>query len=584
MRMKLRELFRTLGASVREFKRDAILAPLFISGEVLLECLIPFIMAKMIDHLGGDSMGPVIRYGVILLILATLSLFCGMTSARLAASASTGFARNLRQDIYFRIQDFAFQDIDQFSASSLITRMTTDVTNVQNAFQMLIRMAFRAPLMLIFSVVMSLLISPRMSLIFLAIIPVLAVVIYLMMHKVIPFFRRIFRKYDRMNNSVEENVSGIRVVKAFVREDYEKEKFRAASEEVRSDFTTAEKIMALLQPIMMFCIYLAMLLVCVIGSSLIIRTKGSSLTTGELSSLMNYGVQILSSMMMLSMTFVMITMAQESAVRIAEVLSHESSLTSPEDGVKEVADGSVRFDHVTFRYRKDSKNNALTDINLDIPSGSTVGIIGGTGSSKSTLIQLIPRLYDVSEGAVSVGGLDVRRYDLETLRNAVAVVLQKNVVFSGTIRDNLRWGDREASDEEIRHACHLACADEFIDQLPEGYDTNISQGGTNISGGQKQRLCIARAILKKPKILILDDSTSAVDTKTDALIRRSMAEEIPDTTKIIIAQRISSVQDADRILVMDEGRIAESGTHGELMELGGIYREIYDSQVRGKEA
>ena len=581
--MKLQDLFRTLGASVREYKRDSILAPVFITGEVVFECLIPFIMAKMIDHLGGTGMGPVIRYGLLLLILAACSLICGVLSARFAATASTGFAKNLRQDIYFRIQDFAFQDIDQFSVSSLITRMTTDVTNVQNAFQMMIRIAFRAPLMLIFSVVMCLAISPRMSLIFLAAIPAIGIIIFLIMRKVIPFFRRIFKKYDRMNNSVEENVSGIRVVKAFVREEYEKEKFWKASEEVRSDFTAAEKIMALLSPVMMFFIYLVMLLICVIGSQIIIRTKGALLTTGELSSLMNYGVQILASMMMVSMVFVMITMAQESANRIAEVLQHESSLTSPANGRTDVPDGSIVFDHVSFRYRRDSHSNALSDISVHIPSGSTVGIIGGTGSSKSTMIQLIPRLYDVSEGAVTVGGHDVREYDLDSLRNAVAVVLQKNVVFSGTIRDNLRWGDAGASDEEIQRACHLACADEFIDQLPDGYDTRITQGGTNISGGQKQRLCIARALLKKPKVLIFDDSTSAVDTKTDAAIRRAMAEEIPDTTKIIIAQRISSVQDADQILVLDDGRIAESGTHEELLEKHGIYREIYDSQVKGKE-
>jgi ATP-binding cassette subfamily B multidrug efflux pump len=582
--MKLKELFRTLGASIREFKRDSVLAPLLITGEVVFECLIPFVMAKMIDHLGEDSMRPVLLYGLLLLVMATCSLICGVFSARFAATASTGFAKNLRYDIFCRIQNFAFQDIDQFSASSLITRMTTDVTNVQNAYQMLLRIAFRAPLMMIFSVIMCLMINPEMSLIFLLSIPAVGLVIFAIMRKVVPFFQRIFKKYDRMNSSIEENVSGIRVVKAFVREEYEKKKFGAVSEEVRSDFTTAERIMAILQPIMMFCIYTVMLLVCVIGARLIISTRGSSLSTGELSSLMNYGIQILVSMMMVSMVFVMITMAQESASRIAEVLKKESSLTSPEGGKREVPNGEIVFDHVSFRYRKDSKNFALSDINLYIPSGSTVGIIGGTGSSKTTLIQLIPRLYDATEGSVKVGGTDVREYDLESLRNAVSVVLQKNVVFSGTILENLRWGNQEATEEEARHACHLACADEFIDQLPEGYQTRITQGGTNISGGQKQRLCIARALLKKPKVLILDDSTSAVDTKTDAMIRTAMREEIPDTTKIIIAQRISSVQDADVIYVLDEGSVAESGTHLELMEKNGIYREIFESQEKGREA
>ncbi|MGI6118109.1 MAG: ABC transporter ATP-binding protein [Bilifractor sp.] len=577
-------MFKTLGGCVREYKKDAVLAPVFIAGEAALETAIPLVMARMIDRMTGTSMDPIIHYGVILLILATCSLFCGQQSAKLAATASTGFAKNLRQDMYYKIQDFSFQDIDRFSTSSLITRMTTDVTNVQNAFQMMIRVAFRAPLMLIFALIMCMTISVRISLIFLLMIPVLALVIFLIMRKVIPFFRRIFRKYDKMNASVEENVSGIRVVKAFVREDYEKEKFYRASENVRSDFTKAEKIMALLQPVMMFCIYLVLCLVCVFGAQIIIRTRGSEMTTGELSSLTNYGVQILASLMMVSMVFVMITMAQESGNRISEVLSHQSSLTSPENGKKEVPDGSIVFDHVSFCYREGSGRNALSDINLNIRSGMTVGIIGGTGSSKSTLIQLIPRLYDVTEGAIRVGGTDVREYDLESLRNAVAVVLQKNVVFSGTIRENLLWGDKEATDDEIRHACHLACADEFIDQFPRGYDTMISQGGTNVSGGQKQRLCIARALLKKPKILIMDDSTSAVDTHTDALIRKAMREEIPDTTKITIAQRVSSVEDADLILVMEDGKIVEQGTSAELLALGGIYREIYDSQVNGKEA
>ncbi len=539
-------MVKTLLKSVRQYKRASIETPVFVAMEVVLECTIPLIMSKLIDDMTGTSMTPILKYGVLLLVLATMSLCFGVLSARSAATAGCGLAKNLRRDLYFKTQDFAFADIDKFSSSSLVTRMTTDVTNVQNAYQMLIRMAVRAPLMMIFS--------------------------------------RIFKKYDALNNSVQENVGGIRVVKSFVREDYEKEKFGKAAEEVRKDFTMAEKILALNNPLMMFCIYLAMLLVSFFGAKLIIGSGGTSLSTGELSSLISYGVQILSSMMMLSMVFVMCSMAQESGDRIAEVLTHESVLRSPENGAKEVKDGSIEFDHVSFRYSGKNKKYALTDIDLEIPSGATIGIIGGTGSSKTSLIQLIPRLYDVSEGSVKVGGRDVREYDLQALRDAVAVVLQKNVLFSGTIKDNLRWGNKNATDEELIHACKLAQADEFVTQFPAGYDTYIEQGGTNVSGGQKQRLCIARALLKKPKILILDDSTSAVDTKTDALIRQAFKNELPDTTKIIIAQRVSSVQDADRILVMDGGRIVESGTHEELLALNGIYREVNDSQTKSKEA
>ena len=462
--------------------------------------------------------------------------------------------------------------------------MTTDVTNVQNAYQMLIRAAMRTPLMIIFSVIMSMTINPRMACIFLVLIPILGVALFGIALYVHPIFMRIFKKYDAMNNSVQENVAGIRVVKSFVREKYEMKKFDKASEEVRQDFTRVEKILAFNNPIMMFCIYLAMLLVSYFGARIIIGSGATELTTGQLSSLISYGVQILSAMMMLSMVFVMTIMATESANRIVEVLNHESSLTSPENGIKEVKDGSIVFDNVSFKYSHKSKKNALSDINLVIPSGTTVGIIGGTGSSKTSLIQLISRLYDVEEGSVSVGGRDVREYDLESLRDEVAVVLQKNVLFSGTIKENLRWGKKDATDEEILHVCKLAQADEFVQQFPKKYDTYIEQGGTNVSGGQKQRLCIARALLKKPKILILDDSTSAVDTKTDALIRRAMREEIPDTTKIIIAQRVSSVQDADMILVMEGGKIAERGTHEELLEMNGIYREVYDSQTKSKEA
>ena len=577
-------MVKTLLKSVRQYKRQSLLSPLFVAGEVVLECMIPLVMSKLIDHLSADTMTPILQYGLVLLVMATMSLGCGVLAARNAAEASCGFAKNLRQDMYFKIQDFAFADIDKFSASSLVTRMTTDVTNVQNAYQLLIRLAVRTPLMIIFSVIMAMTINVKMALIFLCILPILAGVLFGIATHVHPIFKRIFKKYDALNNSVQENVAGIRVVKSFVRESYETEKFNQAAEEVRKDFTFVEKILAFNNPTMMFCMYLSMFLVYYIGAQMIVNSGATELTTGQLSSLISYGVQILTSMMMLSMVFVMCSMAQESGDRIAEVLTHESVLRSPENGAKKVKDGSIEFDHVSFRYSGKNKKYALTDIDLEIPSGATIGIIGGTGSSKTSLIQLIPRLYDVSEGSVKVGGRDVREYDLQALRDAVAVVLQKNVLFSGTIKDNLRWGNKNATDEELIHACKLAQADEFVTQFPAGYDTYIEQGGTNVSGGQKQRLCIARAILKKPKILILDDSTSAVDTKTDALIRQAFKHELPDTTKIIIAQRVSSVQDADRILVMDGGRIVESGTHEELLALNGIYREVNDSQTKSKEA
>lgn len=552
--------------------------------EVALECLIPLVMAELIDRMSGEAFGPIAKLGIALIIMAMFSLLFGVLSGRAAATASCGFARNLRQDMFFRIQDFAFADIDHFSTSSLVTRMTTDVTNVQNAYQMIIRIAIRTPLMLIFSVIMSMTISVKMSLIFLALIPILGVVLFGIAIYTFPIFQRIFKKYDALNNSVQENVSAIRVVKSFVREDYEKKKFDKAATDVCNDFTRVEKILAINNPFMMLCIYAAFMLVSYFGARMIINTAGSSLTTGQLSSLINYGVQILASMMMLSMVFVMVSMASESARRIVEVLTYESTLTSPENGLTEVSDGEITFDHVSFRYHADSEKDALSDVSLNIASGQTVGIIGGTGASKTTLIQLISRLYDVSEGCVKVGGHDVREYDLNTLRDAVAVVLQKNVLFSGTIRDNLRWGNKTASDDELVHACKAAQADEFICQLPNGYDTRIERGGTNVSGGQKQRLCIARALLKKPKVLILDDSTSAVDTKTDALIRRAFRTEIPETTKIIIAQRVSSIEDADMILVLEDGRIAEQGTHEELLKQNGIYREIYDTQTKSKEA
>ena len=574
-------MVKTLLKSVRQYKKQSLLSPLFVAGEVVLECIIPLVMSKLIDHLSADTMTPILQYGLVLLVMATMSLGCGVLAARNAAEASCGFAKNLRQDMYFKIQDFAFADIDKFSASSLVTRMTTDVTNVQNAYQLLIRLAVRTPLMIIFSVIMAMTINVKMALIFLCILPILAGVLFGIATHVHPIFKRIFKKYDALNNSVQENVAGIRVVKSFVRESYETEKFNQAAEEVRKDFTFVEKILAFNNPTMMFCMYLSMFLVYYIGAQMIVNSGATELTTGQLSSLISYGVQILASVMMLSMVFIMTTMASECAERIAEVLNHESSLTSPENGATEVADGSVDFDHVSFKYSEKSRKFALADIDLHIPSGATVGIIGGTGSSKSTLIQLISRLYDTTEGVVKVGGRDVREYDLQTLRNQVAVVLQKNILFSGTIEENLRWGDKNATPEEMAHACKLAQADEFVLRFPDKYKSYIEQGGANVSGGQKQRLCIARALLKKPKILILDDSTSAVDTKTDAMIRSGFKEFIPETTKIIIAQRISSVQEADHIIVMDGGKIQAVGNHEELMKSSPIYKEVYDSQNKG---
>ena len=575
-------VIKTIGKSVREYKLPSILTPAFIVVEVVMETVIPMIMAILIDNF-DKGMEPIIKYGLILVAMAVVSLICGIFGGKYAAIASTGLAKNLRQDMYFALQEFSFREIDDFSASSLVTRMTTDVTNVQNAYQMIIRGAIRTPLMLIFAFAMSFSINWKIALIFLAAVPVLGGALALIVFKVMPFFRKIFKRYDALNNSVQENVRGIRVVKAFVREDYEKAKFGEAVERVRSDFTYAEKILALNNPIMMFMIYTVIMIVAAYGSSLIIDTKESELTTGQLSALIGYATQIMASMMMLSMIMVMITMSIESAKRITEVLNCKPTLVSPEDGVKDVPNGDISFRHVSFRYSEKAERNALEDIDLEIKSGMTVGIIGGTGSSKSTLIQLIPRLYDVSEGELFVGGRDVKEYDLAALRDAVSVVLQKNVLFAGTIKENLRWGNKNASDEEIERVCKLAQAHEFINEMPDKYDTFIEQGGTNVSGGQKQRLCIARALLKKPKILILDDSTSAVDTKTDALIRKAMREEIPDTTKIIIAQRVVSVEDADLILVMSGGRIVDRGTHEELMQTSEIYREVYETQSAGKE-
>ncbi len=575
-------MIKVLIKSIREYKVATILTPLFVTFEVVLECIIPFIMSRLINEMTGDSLDPIIKYGSILIVIAFMSLYCGIRSGKEGALAGSGFAKNLRKDLFYKIQDFSFGDIDLFSTSSLVTRMTTDVTNVQNAFQMIIRIAVRTPLMLIFSVIMTFQINQKMAMIFVYIIPFVTIGIIIMMSVTMPLFKKIFKKYDNMNNSIQENVSGIRVVKSFVREEYEQEKFEKISGEVCSDFTYAEKILALSNPLMMFSMYVSMLLVDFFGARLIINSGNTEFTTGELSSLIAYGVQILISMMMLAMVFVMCSMAEESSRRIVEVLTHDSSLVSPVNGIKTVKNGNIKFINVSFKYSDKSEKYSLSDINVDIKSGQTVGIIGTTGSSKTTFIQLISRLYDTTVGVVEVGDVDVKNYDLEVLRDNVAVVLQKNVLFSGTIKENLRWGKLDATDVEIEHVCKLAQASEFIEQLPGKYDYMISQGGTNVSGGQKQRLCIARALLKKPKVLILDDSTSAVDTKTDSLIRKSFREEIPDTTKIIIAQRISSVEDADIIYVFDGGKIVEMGTHSELLSKNGIYKEVYDSQTKNQ--
>lgn len=574
-------MIKTLARSIREYKKASILTPILVTVEVILECAIPFVIANLVNQMqSGCTMDVIVKYGVALIIMSVLSLIFGGAAGSTCATASAGFARNLRKDMFYKIQDYSFENIDKFSVSSLVTRLTTDITNVQMAYMMIIRVAIRCPLMLIFSFIMGFVMGGRLAMIFLITIPLLGIALFLVIRAATPLFRRVFRKYDALNDSVQENVHAMRVVKSYVREDYEKKKFGAAADNVQKDFTRAERIMAINSPIMQFCVYAGMVFVLSYGSYAVITSQGLDLNVGQMSSMLTYSFQILMSLMMLSMVFVMITMSAESAERIVEVLNEESALNSPENALTTVRDGSVDFDNVSFKYSRKADRMALADINLHIKSGEIIGILGGTGSSKSSLVQLIPRLYDVTEGSVKVGGVDVREYDLETLRNQVAVVLQKNVLFSGSIKDNLRWGNPEATDDELEEACRLAQADEFIQQFPNKYDTWIEQGGANVSGGQKQRLCIARALLKKPKILILDDSTSAVDTRTDALIRKGFREFIPDTTKIIIAQRVASVQDADRIILMEGGRIAAVGSHDELMRSSKIYREIYYSQNR----
>ena len=549
--------------------------------EVVLEVLIPLMMAHLLDYgIDAGDMGVILRTGAVLTAACMCSLFFGVQSGRYAARASAGFAKNLRRAMFYNVQDFSFSNIDKFSTASLVTRLTTDVSNIQNAYQMVVRIAVRAPLMLVFSLAMAFTIHVRLALIFLLVSPLLALGLYMIMTHAHPIFERVFHTYDRLNNVVQENLRGIRVVKSYVREKHEIEKFEGVSDSIYRDFVRAERLLAFNAPLMQTAVYTCILLISWLGARFIVA---GGLTTGELTSLMTYTMQILSSLMMLSMIFVMVTLARASAERAVEILDEASDLHSPKDPVREVADGSVVFEHVNFSYAGDEKRLCLKDVNLQIKSGQTIGILGGTGSAKSSLVQLIPRLYDTTTGSVRVGGVDVRRYDLEALRSQVAMVLQKNVLFSGTIKENLRWGAAEASDEELIHACRLACADEFIEKFPQGYDTMIEEGGSNVSGGQKQRLCIARALLKKPKILILDDSTSAVDTHTDAQIRRAFREEIPETTKIIIAQRVSSVQEADQILVMDGGYVAAAGTHEELLKRSPIYREVYESQTKGGE-
>ncbi|WP_423734863.1 ABC transporter ATP-binding protein [Bifidobacterium margollesii] len=573
---------------MREYKKESLLAPAFVTIESILEILIPTIMAALIDQgITGGNMNAIVKFGLILLLCSAVSLSCGFLAGRFAAVAAAGFAKNLRHDQFEQVQRFSFTNIDRFSTGSIITRLTTDVTNVQVAFMMMVRMGVRAPIMVVVAWFFSFRISPSISMVFLACVPILAIGLCGLAVLVHPVFERVFHTYDELNNVVDENLQGVRVVKSFNREGYEVSKFDGISRRIFKDFIKAERIMSFNMPLMMLCVYGSMILISWMGADQIVASGNNpavGLTTGDLTALVTYAMQILMAMMMLSMMFVMVIISQASAERITRVLQEKSTVVDPRNPVRSVADGSIEFDDVTFRYSQDSEKPVLDHIDLDIPSGATIGIVGGTGSAKSSLVQLIPRLYDVSEGSLKVGGVDVRDYDLELLRDQVAMVLQKNVLFSGTIAENLRWGNPEATDEDLRHACRLAQADGFIREFPDGYDTMLEQGGTNVSGGQRQRLCIARALLKKPKILILDDSTSAVDTKTDRSIRAAFRDEIPDTTKIIIAQRVASVQESDMILVMDEGRIMARGTHDELLETCDEYRSIYESQTRSKES
>ncbi|MGI6265191.1 MAG: ABC transporter ATP-binding protein [Acutalibacteraceae bacterium] len=573
---------KRLLSCVREYKTASILSILFILLEAVIEAFIPYLTADLVNRVeAGNDMAQILRIGLLLILMAVLSLSCGGIAGFTSAKASTGFARNLRGDLFRKVQTYAFENIDKFSSSSLVTRMTTDVTNTQMAYMMLIRIAIRAPLMLIFSVIMAYVMGGVLATAFVVVIPVLGLGLLMIGRKAMPAFRRVFKKYDRLNESIEENVRAMRVVKGFSREDYEKQKFGVAAEDIRGDFTRAERIVALNNPLMQLCIYFNLAFILLVGSRLIVTSGGTLINVGEITAMLTYGFQVLMQLMMLSMIYVMLTMSAESIKRIVEVLDETPALAQPDDPVAAVKDGAVAFENVSFKYAADAAQYALEGVDLRIPSGSTVGVLGGTGSSKSTLVQLIPRLYDATEGRVTVGGVDVRDYDTSVLRGAVAMVLQKNELFAGTIKDNLRWGNETASDEELVEACKLAQADDFIRSFPAGYDTWIEQGGTNVSGGQKQRLCIARALLKKPKILILDDSTRAVDTKTDALIRAGFKQYIPETTKIIIAQRVASVEDADMIVVMDGGKIASVGTHAQLMEQSATYREIYEQQTKG---